>query len=229
MALPLNDGFQVAALDPIDTRIVLTKEQMLNANVDDYPDVYFALCVDDGQWYRFDYEVADPDPETGHFKKLELGGGTPSAEAGPVSERPEAGESNVGDKWYDPETGKTYIVVKDSEGNLQWVESTPAAGEMLYDSTNGTILYFDGTEWKPVGGGIEKETSVDTSKPGTPGDIVYDETTKQYMIYEPAASGESSGIWVNMAKVLEVTEAQYTTLGGDTWSTNHPDVLIFVK
>ena len=49
MALPLNDGFQVAALDPIDTRIVLTKEQMLNANVDDYPDVYFAFCVDDGQ------------------------------------------------------------------------------------------------------------------------------------------------------------------------------------
>ncbi len=49
------------------------------------------------------------------------------------------------------------------------------------------------------------------------------------MIYEPAASGESTGVWVTMAKVWEGTEAQYSALGGDTWSTNHPDVLCFVK
>ncbi len=50
------------------------------------------------------------------------------------------------------------------------------------------------------------------------------------MIYEPAASGESSGVWVTMAKTLELAnDAAYTALGGDTWSTNHPDVLIFIR
>lgn len=146
MAIQSSFGFKVSSFDPIDTRILLTKAEMLAADIDDYPDVYFAFCVDDGQWYRFDYEIDTPDPETGHFKKLELGGGTPSAESGPVANRPNAEDCNPGDKWYDPETGKTYIIVKDSEGNKQWVELTPEAGEMLYDSTNNVILYFDGTE-----------------------------------------------------------------------------------
>ena len=221
MAIQSSFGFKVSSFDPIDTRILLSKAEMLAADPDDYPDVYFAFCIDDGQWYRFDYELDTLDPETGHFTKLELGGSTPSAETGPIADRPAADDRNPGDMWYDPDTGKTYIVVKDSEGNKVWVEKTPAPGEMLYDATNDKILYFDGTEWKEIGSGVAHVPSVDPTQPGTEGEIVYDEATGQYKIYE-------DGVWLTLAKTWEGTTAQYNTLGGNTWSTNHPDVIIFI-
>jgi len=102
----------------------------------------------------------------------------------------------------------------------QWVAVTPAAGEMIYDATNGQILFFDGTEWKPIGSGVEKVETLPTT--GEEGEIVYDESTGQYKVYE-------DGVWLTLAKTWEGTEAEYTTLGGDTWSQNHPDVIMFVN
>ena len=294
MAIKFSTGFDVSAADPIDTRIVLTKEQMANVDVDSYPDVYFAFCIDDGQFYRFDYPIEGtevPDPETGFFTKLELGGTTPTTESGSATDMPDPDDKNPGDQWYDPETGKTYTVAKDSEGNNQWVEKTPTAGEMMFDETSGKILYFDGnewkevgalsqtssgntapsspqkgdkwldtsttpptlkeygedgqwhaasakegdmmydatndqvmyydgTQWKPIGGGVEHVSTLPSA--GEEGEIVYDESTGQYKIYE-------DGVWLTLAKTWEGTEAEYTTLGGDTWSTAHPDVILFVK
>ena len=213
MALQFNDGFEINAMEAVDTRILLTKEQMLNVDIDAYPDVYFAFCIDDGQFYRFDYEVDSPDPETGHFKKLELGGSTPTAESGPIADRPSAEDGQPGDRWYDPETGKTYVITVDSEGNKRWAEETPTAGEMMFDESTGKILYFDGSEWKEVGG-LGDMTSGDTApanpQPGdqwldtseTPpvlkywdgtqwkevpakaGDMMYDDTNDQILYYD---------------------------------------------
>lgn len=300
MAIKLGEGFEITGYDPIDVRLVLTKAQMSKivgdedsgSNPDDFamPEVYFAFCTDDGCFYKFDYN-ATPDPETGKFTKLELGGSTPSAESGPESERPDAADANPGDKWYDPTTGETTVVEVDSEGNKQWVPLTPAAGEMMYDATNGKILYFDGnqwkevgglndtavgdtapsnpnpgdkwldesqtppvlkeygedgqwhnvtakagemmydatndvvmyfdgTEWKPIGGGVEHVSTLPTS--ADEGEIIFDESTGQYKVYE-------DGVWLTLAKTWEGTEAQYTTLGGNTWSTAHPDVIMFIK
>lgn len=98
MAIKLSNGYEVSSLDPIDTRILLTKEQMLNVDIDAYPDVYFAFCIDDGQFYRFDYEVDSPDPETGNFKKLELGGTTPTTESGSAADMPDPDDKNPGDQ-----------------------------------------------------------------------------------------------------------------------------------
>ena len=295
MAFNFGNGFNITAWEPVDFRQVLTKAQMAAIVGDEssdtdfmMPDVYFAFCIDDGCFYKFDYE-ATPDPEIGKFTKLELGGSTPSAESGPVSERPAADEGVPGDKWFDPETGKTYTIVVNSEGNNQWVEQAPTSGEMMYDATNGKILYFDGnqwrevgglndtstgttapsspqagdrwldesqtppvlkewdgsqwkevgakagdmmydatndvvmyfdgTEWKPIGGGVEHVSSLPVA--GEEGEIVYDESTGQYKVYE-------DGVWLTLAKTWEGTTAQYTTLGGNTWSTNHPDVIIFI-
>ena len=154
-------GYEVTGYDPIDVRQILTKDQMKTiigddpseAGTGDYamPEIYFAFCVDDGCFYKFDYE-ATPNPETGKFTKLELGGSTPSADSGPVADRPDAEDSSAGDTWYDPTTGETYQVIVNSEGNKEWVEKAPAAGEMMYDATAGKILYFDGNEWREVGG-----------------------------------------------------------------------------
>ena len=295
-----GNGFEITDYTPIDVRQVLTKAEMATIVGDDessvtpgdfaMPEVYFAFCIDDGCFYKFDYN-ATPDPETGKFTKLELGGSTPAADSGPESERPDADDANPGDKWYDPTTGETTVVVVDSEGNNQWVPLTPAAGEMMFDATNGKILYFDGnqwkevgglsdtavgttapsnpnpgdkwldesqnppvlkeygedgqwhnvtakagelmydatndvvmyfdgTEWKPIGGGVEHVSTLPAS--ADEGEIIFDESTGQYKVYE-------DGVWLTLAKTWEGTESEYTTLGGNTWSTAHPDVIMFIK
>ena len=107
MAMKTASGFEVAGYEPIDVRLTLTKEQMSKivgdedsgSNPDDFamPEVYFAFCIDDGQFYKFDYE-ADMDPETGKFRKLELGGSTPTAESGPAANMPDPDDKNPGDQ-----------------------------------------------------------------------------------------------------------------------------------
>ena len=215
-------GYEVTGYDPIDVRQVLTKAQMATivgddpseAGTNDYamPEIYFAFCTDDGCFYKFDYN-ATPDPETGKFTKLELGGNVPEVEAGTTA----PANPEVGDKWLD--TSTTPPTEKEWDGT-QWVATTPAAGEMIYDATNNKILYFDGTEWKEIGGGVEKVSTLPTT--GEEGEIIYDESTGQYKVYE-------DGVWLTLAKTWEGTEAEYTTLGGDAWSTAHPDVIMFVK
>ena len=53
MAITIIDGFLLNASSPLDYRQVLTKQQMLS--VEDYgmPDVYFAICKDDGKFYLY--------------------------------------------------------------------------------------------------------------------------------------------------------------------------------
>lgn len=229
-----GNGFEITDYTPIDVRQVLTKAEMATIVGDDdssitpgdfaMPEVYFAFCTDDGCFYKFDYN-ATPDPETGKFTKLELGGNVPEVEASDTA----PANPEVGDKWLD--TSTTPPTEKEWDGT-QWTAATPAAGEMIYDATNDKVLYFDGTEWKEIGGGIASQSSVDPASTGNAGEIIYDETAGEYKTFEEAKSGDSKDVWVSMAKVLEVTEVEYAALnsaGGDAWSRNHPDVIIFVK
>lgn len=199
MAMKTASGFEISGYEPIDVRLTLTKEQMSKivgdedsgSNPDDFamPEVYFAFCIDDGQFYKFDYN-ATPDPETGKFTKLELGGTTPTTESGSAADMPDPDDKNPGDQWYDPETGKTYTVAKDSEGNNQWVEKTPAAGEMMFDETTGKILYFDGNEWKEVG--ALSQTSSGNTAPSSPqkGDKWLDTSTTPPTLKEYGEDGQ---------------------------------------
>lgn len=58
--------FLIQAGAPVDTRLVLTKCEMRNT-VDTYqPDVYFALCKDDGHFYLYSKQ-AEISEETGKF------------------------------------------------------------------------------------------------------------------------------------------------------------------
>ena len=75
MALAINDGFSVGAGVPIEERLYLTKQQMININENIMPDVYFCICPDDGNLYTFS-QANVPTPETGKFRKFE--GGTSS-------------------------------------------------------------------------------------------------------------------------------------------------------
>ena len=160
-------GFEPTAYEPIDARIILTKAQMKDIIGDEaagsdfaMPEVYFALCIDDGQWYRFDYGFDEegnptrtPDPETGYFTKMELGGSTPAPGSGTTADMAAAlGDANPGDEFYNTDNKILYVCEEDSEGTKAWVEKQPAIGEMMYDQTSGKILYYDGEQWKEVGG-----------------------------------------------------------------------------
>ena len=56
--------YKIAA--PVDTRLVLTKKEMKEANDNYLPDTYFALCKDEGHFYLYK-KTNEPNEETGKF------------------------------------------------------------------------------------------------------------------------------------------------------------------
>lgn len=73
----ISYGYEVGAYQPIDTRLILTKAQMLTAHEDfSLPDNYFAYCLDDNCWYEYSYareEAGDFDDETGYYRQMPSG------------------------------------------------------------------------------------------------------------------------------------------------------------
>ena len=66
----LPQGFKVLSSEPIDARILLTKEEMKNINQNIMPDIYFALCKDDGKLYLYNKNNSFNDI-TGYFSLYE--------------------------------------------------------------------------------------------------------------------------------------------------------------
>lgn len=67
MSIIVNTGFHIGSATPIDDRLVLTKEQMLNIDENLYPDVYMCVCKDDGMLYTFQKDN-ELNGETGKFR-----------------------------------------------------------------------------------------------------------------------------------------------------------------
>lgn len=74
MPIKVSQAFERTSAAPIDTTFALTKAQMLTVNDNLMPDYYFTVCQDDGKIYMYD-KTATPDPATGKFTELEVGGG----------------------------------------------------------------------------------------------------------------------------------------------------------
>ena len=53
MSIEINTGFKIGSSSPIDNRQYLNKQDMLNINDNIMPDVYFAVCIDDGKFYLY--------------------------------------------------------------------------------------------------------------------------------------------------------------------------------
>ena len=68
--ISLPQGFKVSSSEPIDARILLTKEEMKNINQNIMPDIYFALCKDDGKLYLYNKNNSFNDV-TGYFSLYE--------------------------------------------------------------------------------------------------------------------------------------------------------------
>lgn len=71
MAIKLPQGFDVQSRQAIDSRILLSKVDML-AVVDRFmPTKYIAICLDDGKFYLYDKETTSISEETGKFKLID--------------------------------------------------------------------------------------------------------------------------------------------------------------
>lgn len=66
MAIKLPQGFKIGSVEPIDTRLTLSKTEMLNISDNLMPNVYFAVCTEDHELYIYD-KFGDIDPDTGKF------------------------------------------------------------------------------------------------------------------------------------------------------------------
>ena len=67
MAIKFPNGFNITSQEPIDQRLVLTKEQMRSVVEARMPDVYMAICKDDGKLYTFN-KANVFEEDTGKFR-----------------------------------------------------------------------------------------------------------------------------------------------------------------
>ena len=67
----IDYGFEPLTSAPIDKRLVLTRNEMLNTSEGFMPDVYLTVCKEDGKLYIYDI-TNSVDPITGKFRLLEL-------------------------------------------------------------------------------------------------------------------------------------------------------------
>lgn len=74
MAINFGAGFNIAKAEAVDTRIYLkTLADMLTIDENVYPEIYFAICEENGKMYLFNKSNVS-DPTTGKFRVLEGSG-----------------------------------------------------------------------------------------------------------------------------------------------------------
>ena len=68
--IQIVQGFNVSTRDPVDNRILLSKDEMTRVNDNQMPEKYFAMCKDDGSIYVYD-KANEVDEITGKFRLYE--------------------------------------------------------------------------------------------------------------------------------------------------------------
>ena len=68
--IQLPSSLEIKSRNPIDVRILLTKEQMLAIDYRQLPEKYLAICKDDGKLYLYDV-ANENNAETGKYRVLE--------------------------------------------------------------------------------------------------------------------------------------------------------------
>ena len=65
--ISLPQGFKINNPEAVDSRLILSKSEMLNVNSVLMPSVYFAVCKDDSNLYIYNASN-EVDEETGRFR-----------------------------------------------------------------------------------------------------------------------------------------------------------------
>jgi len=134
MPIAFSNGFDITSKEPIDTRLVMTKAEMLAIKKARMPDNYFCLCSDDGKIYVYD-SSAPVDPEVGRFRpaNAEIEGDIDDI----LDELAEL-NSNKQDKLT---PGDGIIIEEDSSGNLviKVDGSGPTPGNLAAIAYTGSV------------------------------------------------------------------------------------------
>ena len=73
--ISLPQGFKIGAAEAVDSRLTLSKTEMLATKDSLMPTVYLAVCKDDNAIYIYSKDNSI-DPETGKFRVYENGSGS---------------------------------------------------------------------------------------------------------------------------------------------------------
>ena len=166
MAIQMGSGFTIGSSEPIDSRLVMSKEQMLNINPLTQPEKYFCVCSDDSLIYVYDANNAD-DPATGKFRVVS-GGSADLSEYQKITDDtlttddktiPGALNELVIKKLNSPEVAgnENDVLTLTADGELVWApipdvdlsgkldkpEIEGTAGQILVLQDDGTLAYQD--------------------------------------------------------------------------------------
>lgn len=173
MAVKISQGFKRTSDEPIDTSIVLTQSEMLAMEDFEMPDVYFAMCKDDGCLYTYD-KSATPNSTTGKFTKMEGGGG--NTESRELTQAQYDALSN------DEKNNGTIYFITDGQGGGgdQWIVLSKnlviSANELrALENSKKPIMWFDGYYYSPI-------TSMDVNSEWGYGYIQYFYNNYRYSI-----------------------------------------------
>lgn len=72
MAINLPSGLNITTNEAVDSRILLTKEQMKNIADAKMPEKYFCICLDDSNLYIYDKNATTTNEVTGKFTSLNI-------------------------------------------------------------------------------------------------------------------------------------------------------------
>ena len=166
MAIQMGSGFTIGSSEPIDSRLVMSKEQMLNINPLTQPEKYFCVCSDDSLIYVYDANNAE-DPATGKFRVVS-GGSVDLSEYQKITDDtlttddktiPGALNELVIKKLNSPEVAgnENDVLTLTADGELVWApipdvdlsgkldkpEVDGASGQILVLQDDGSLAYAD--------------------------------------------------------------------------------------
>ena len=197
MAIQMGSGFTIGSSEPIDSRLIMSKEQMLNINPLTQPEKYFCVCSDDSLIYVYDANNVE-DPTTGKFRVIS-GGSVDLSEYQKINDDtlttddktiPGALNELVIKKLNSPEVAgnENDVLTLTADGTLVWApipevdlsgkldkpEVDGVAGQILVLQDDGSLAYADNvTEYDDTE--IQEELDTKLDKPeieGTAGQVL---------------------------------------------------------
>lgn len=125
MSIKIPVSIDVISANPIDTRLVLSKDEMFDTIDVKMPDVYFTICSDDGNLYIYNKQN-DLDPDTGKYRLV---------------------KSDMDEVVLDEKS-----ISKNAKGELEILgySSADANGKWLHKNDSGDLEWVDFKISKPI-------------------------------------------------------------------------------
>lgn len=199
--IKINAPFELGAAVPVDTRLTLSKAEMLTVNDNVWPSKYLTVCSDDGAIYLYD-KTNEMDVETGKFRILST---DLSACLEKVSVMPAVQEGKVycytGADTTDYKKGQIYIA------GLTSVAGSSGNGFNTFDIGDNNLV-------------VATAENVDTIAVGTRVLVQYD-TENHYYIFDTIVEDETNNKLYPSSKVGEAEYECQTTSVNTSYASSY--------